>query len=249
MQSRCCGNVWNCLRDLMRSELIDQYRCVQAAAKSVLASLGPTIQSIDTERTIALRATAMMADLGIQETWYYDCPAFVLLGSRSCASISGRDYLPSDEVVGANNLVTLDLSPMQDGIWGDCARSYCIEGGQWIPEPTIPEFVDGLTAQTRLHALLRETATVNTTFEQLYSFANAAIANAGFENLDFRGNLGHSVERQLSDRRYIAIGNSERIGSVPLFTFEPHIRRIGGQWGFKHENIYCFSPSGRIEEL
>ena len=33
-----------------------------------------------------------------------------------------------------------------------------------------------------------------------------------------------------------------------LFTFEPHIRKVGKKWGFKLENIYYFSAVG-VEEL
>lgn len=108
---------------------IDTYREVQAIAKAVLAELGATICAQDTERTITDRAIQFLAKRGITETWYHNCPAFVLLGSRSCLSISGRDYVASDEPVGNVNLVTVDLSPSRDGVWGDCARSFYILGG------------------------------------------------------------------------------------------------------------------------
>jgi hypothetical protein len=95
---------------------IEEHRGIQGIAKTVLSELGGTIGPADTERTISDRAANLLAGHGITETWYYECPAFVLLGSRSCLSISGRDYRPSDERVGSTNMITVDLSPMREGI-------------------------------------------------------------------------------------------------------------------------------------
>ena len=59
----------------------------------------------------------MLGNKGVKETWYYNCLAFVLLGSRSKRSESGRIYQSDFELVGSNNLVTVDLSPLMGGLW------------------------------------------------------------------------------------------------------------------------------------
>ena len=59
-------------------------------------------------------------------------------------------------------------------------------------------------------------------------------------NLDFSGNLGHSIERRRDDRVYIERGNRIRLGDVAFFTFEPHIGCHGSKYGYKKENIYYF---------
>lgn len=227
---------------------IEEYRRVQSIAKSVLASLAASITSADTERSIAGRATSLLATFGVRETWYHDCPALVLSGSRSCLSVSGREYQPSEEVMGPTNLVTVDLSPSRAGVWGDCARSFFVEGGACVDVPTNPEFVRGAHVQRELHASVLAFATPATTFRELFEFSNALIESSGFENLDFLGNVGHSIESTLADRRYVEAGNDQRLGSVRLFTFEPHIRTAGGSWGFKHENIYYFAGN-ELQEL
>ena len=219
---------------------IAQYREVQAITKAVLAKLGETITATDTERSIAARATKLLYAYGISQTWYHNCPAFVLLGSRSRLSISGRDYQPSSEKAGHTNLITVDLSPALEGVWGDCARSFFVEYGRCVEAPSHPEFVRGAEAERKLHAGLRSFATPTTTFRELFEFSNEHIHSLGFENLDFQGNLGHSIETNLDERRYIELDDVDRLDSVTLFTFEPHIRELGGVWGFKHENIYCF---------
>ena len=97
--------------------------------------------------------------------------------------------------------------------------------------------------------MLLDFAHPDVTFEELYRFGNEQIRASGFQNLDFLGNLGHSIEKQREDRCYIEEGNSCRLGDVSLFTFEPHIREKNGKWGFKHENIYYFNRAGQLEEL
>ena len=229
--------------------LLEEYRAVQAIAKAVLADLAFTIEPADTERSIADRAALLLKERGITETWYYACPALVLLDSRSCLSISGRDYEPGDERVGRCNLVTVDLSPLRAGIWGDCARSFFVEDGQCIQTPALLEFARGAEVERSLHESMQAFVTPQTSFEELFQFANAEIARHGFENLDFLGNVGHSIECRLEDRRYAELGNRQLLGESRLFTFEPHVRAAGSAWGFKHENIYYFAANGRVQEL
>jgi Xaa-Pro aminopeptidase len=222
---------------------------VQTIAKNVLAGLRETIVPGDSELTIATRAVEYLANRGITETWYYECPAFVLLGPRSTLSLSGRDYRPADEPAGMCNLITIDLSPSLDGVWGDCARTFIIEDGRCTLEPSFPEFRRGIEVQGLLHESLRTLATPELTFAGLYSMVNHEIEKEGFENLDFLKNLGHSIASHLDERCFIEAGNDMRLGEVPFFTFEPHIREKGSQWGFKHENIYYFDDNGHAREL
>ena len=227
----------------------DDHCTVQAAAKHVLRLLGPTLVATDTEATIATRAVRLLASEGITDTWYYDCPAFVLLGSRSCLSISGRDYVPNHEPVGDTNLVTVDLSPVFNGAWGDCARSFAIEGGAYVSQPQADELQEGFVAEAVLHKAMRTFESPATTFDELFVFGNAELMRLGFENLDLHANLGHSIASQRESRIYIEAGNHRPLGSVSLFTFEPHIRKVGGVWGFKYENIYFFDSKNRVNAL
>ncbi len=224
-------------------------REVQAAAKAVLVALGESITARDSERSIAERAAALLAAAGFADTWYYNCPALVLLGTRSCLSVSGRDYTPSDELVGEHNLVTVDLSPRRETYWGDCARSFCIESGRHSPAPVDPAFGEGVAFEQQLHHAMRAFVTPATTADELFQHCNALINACGFENLDLLGNLGHSIVRRLEDRSYIEAENARTLGEMGLFTFEPHIRKRGGRWGFKHEDIYYFDRDGHLCEL
>ncbi len=227
----------------------ENYQNVQSIAKDVLSELGATITSSSTENSIASSAFRLLKKRGISETWYHGVPALVLLGSRSCLSISGKEYLPSDELVGDTNLITVDLSPKIDDYWGDCARTFCFENGSYKPTPEKEEYSLGCAVQETLHKSMINFVTPKTTFSDLYNFGNDLILKMGYENLDFLSNLGHSIETQLKNRKYIDQYCSELLSNVKLFTFEPHIRVNNGEWGYKHENIYYFTSNGIVDEL
>lgn len=67
------------------------------------------------------------------------------------------------------------------------------------------------------------------------------------DNLDFMGNLGHSIVKTKGDRIYIEKENKTKIGDVKYFTFEPHIAFPDSKYGYKKENIYYFDEAGLIE--
>lgn len=102
--------------------------------------------------------------------------------------------------------------------------------------------------EKKLHERMMEIASQNMTFEELYYQMNDYIRKEGYINLDFMGNLGHSIVRRKEDRIYIEKGNRTKLGEVQLFTFEPHISVSESKYGFKRENIYYFDK-GVIKEL
>jgi len=164
---------------------IHAHRTVQQAAKSVLTNLGKVMSTTDTEASIAASAYKELCKLGFPDTWYYNCPAFVLVGKRSCQSISGREYVASEELLGTHNLVTVDLSPVLNGHWGDCARSFYIEKGRVTATPSAREFLVGQHFLRTLHANMQQTVHPGMTFHALFEWTNQRIKSAGFENLDF----------------------------------------------------------------
>lgn len=67
----------------------------------------------------------------------------------------------------------------------------------------------------------------NTTFEELFYYINDQIKTCGYVNLDFLGNLRHSIVKDKKQRIYIEKGNTEKLSAVEAFTFEPHISLLG----------------------
>lgn len=233
-----------------REDLSD-YQTVQNIALRVLRDIRPFIREGVTEREIADRATQLLAEQGVTQTWYHQVPALVLVGERTIVSLFGKEYAPTPTPVRLMDLVTIDLSPLLRGCWGDCARSYIVAEGRvvsWEAALHIPgaeALCEGIEVEKRLHAFLQHIARPEATMHHLHASINREIRRLGYKNLDFKGNLGHSIEKHLDHRRYMEEGNDTPLGECRYFTFEPHIRKPSSSelWGFKRENIYYFEDS------
>lgn len=225
---------------------ISSYLHVQDIALRVLRDVQPSIKSGNSECKVADVCTQLLERYGAKYSWYHNVPAMVLVGGRTSLSITGTDYEPSNIVIGTNDLVSIDLSPMINGYWGDCARSYIVESGSVRPPGKTSPLDHGIHAQRVLHALMTEIASPKTSMHELYTVINESVETMGYKNLDFRGNLGHTIEKHLDDRRYIEANNQTLLGDCDLFTFEPHICGINDTWGFKMENIYYFENNKAI---
>lgn len=225
---------------------ISPYLHVQNIALRVLRDIVPFIKSGTRECSIADICTRLLEQYGAKDSWYHNVPALVLVGERTTLSVTGKEYRPSDVAIRSYDLVTIDLSPTINDFWGDCARSYIVSSGSVKPIAKSSYLYHGLRTERELHSLMREIATPETSMHQLHSIFNESIETRGYKNLDFRGNLGHTIERHLDERRYIEANNQILLGDCDMFTFEPHICRTDENWGFKMENIYYFENDKAI---
>lgn len=191
-----------------------------------------------------------LLELGADSFWYWNVGAFVFAGDETTISVSGKQYVTSGRVIGNNDIITIDLSPQAGNIWGDYARTVVVENGKVVEDIELienPEWKSGLQMEEKLHAELLCFAAKETTFEELYYHMNKYIVENGFVNLDFMGNLGHSIVKSKGDRVYIEKGNMAKLGDVKYFTFEPHIAFPDSKYGYKKENIYYFDRDKLVE--
>lgn len=192
-----------------------------------------------------------LLELGADSFWYYNIGAFIFSGTDTTTSISGRKYSTSNSTIKENDIITIDLSPQINKVWGDYARTIIIENGKVVQNiDTIinDEWRLGLQMEDNLHSVMSDFVTPNTTFEELFYYINDHITSCGYVNLDFLGNLGHSIVNRKFKRVYIEKGNKKKLSSVTAFTFEPHISFKDSKYGFKKENIYYFD-NGKLREL
>lgn len=147
-----------------------EYKNIQLIAKNVLDEIKNFIKPEISEKEIVEQCKFLLKKHGIEETWYYDCPALVLLGSRSCLSVSGKDYVPSEEMVGNENLITIDLSPLKDVVWGDCSRSFVVEDGivKAVNDIKNFELLEGLKIERELHNHFIEFVKPDMSFEDVF---------------------------------------------------------------------------------
>lgn len=216
---------------------------VQQIAKQTMTFIKSQIKFGMSLHELRQLAENKMLSLGAISFWYWNIGAFIFSGDETTLSVSGKNYRTANKTIKENDIITVDLSPQAGNVWGDYARTIIIENGivvDDINKINNSEWKNGLLMEDKLHAELLTFASPETTFEELYLHFNEYITANGYKNLDFMGNLGHSIVTNKNDRIYIEKGNKATLGSVKYFTFEPHIAAKGSKFGFKKENIYCF---------
>ncbi len=227
-----------------------KYKQVQQIAKDTIKFIKQSIHPGMNLIEVREMCEQKMLELGADSFWYWDIGAFVFAGDETTVSVSGKQYTISDRIIGETDIITVDLSPQINNIWGDYARTIILEDGIVVESTDVKnaEWRNGLMMEDRLHKELLDFVKPQTTFEELYFHINEIIKNHGFINLDFMGNLGHSIAENKDDRVYIEKGNNHKLSEVSYFTFEPHISIPGSKYGYKKENIYYFE-NGKLIEL
>ena len=227
-----------------------EYKQIQQIAKDTIKFAKKNIKPGMNLLELREMCEKKMLELGADSFWYWDIGAFVFAGDETTVSVSGKQYTASNRIIEENDIVTIDLSPQKNNIWGDYARTIIIENGVVADSADVKnvEWRNGLIMEDRLHKELLDFVKLETTFEELYFHINEMITKHGFVNLDFMGNLGHSIAKNKNDRVYIEKGNKRKLSDVDYFTFEPHISVPGSKYGYKKENIYYFE-NGKLIEL
>ena len=77
---------------------------------------------------------------GADSFWYWDVGAFVFAGDETAVSVSGKDYKVTNRIIQENDIITIDLSPQKNNIWGDYARTLVFGIGK-------NQFLFGMTAK------------------------------------------------------------------------------------------------------
>lgn len=227
-----------------------QYAEVQSIAKKTIEFVKEHIHPGMTLLEVRNICESKMLELGADSFWYWDVGAFVFAGDETTLSVSGKEYITSERAISENDIITIDLSPQNGDTWGDYARTIIIENGSVVDIDNVSndEWKQGLQMEKYLHEEMCKFVTPEITFEELYYYINGTIEEKGYINLDFMGNLGHSIVRRKNDRVYTEKGNKICLCDVSYFTFEPHISVKGSRYGYKRENIYYFK-NGVIKEL
>ena len=207
-----------------------QYIEVQNIAKKTIEFIKDNINSGMTLLEVRNLCETKMMELGADSFWYWDVGAFVFAGDETARSVSGKEYTTSERVIAKNDIITIDLSPQNDNTWGDYARTIIIENGIVVEPDNVvnTEWKNALLMEEYLHEAMCNFVTPETTFEKLYYYINSIIVEKGYVNLDFMGNLGHSIARRKSDRIYIEKGNQIRLSDdmhlQKCLTFGVHFR-------------------------
>lgn len=111
---------------------------------------------------------------GADSFWYWDIGAFIFSEDETVISISGKDYMVADRTIQENDIITIDLSPQKNNIWGDYARTLVFENGVLCNETDRIKNVEwrrGLQMEEYLHKALIDAVALDMTFEELYYYS------------------------------------------------------------------------------
>ena len=229
---------------------IDLYSSMQNLNRVAVKHVADTIKTGMSLPYIKKLCEDYLLENGADSFWYWDVGAFIFSGDETALSVSGKEYQVADRIIQKNDIITIDLSPQRNSIWGDYARTLVFENGILCDKTDKirnNEWRSGLQMEEYLHKTLIDVATPDMTFEELYYLMNDVIVKKGFLNLDFLGNLGHSIVKNKNDRIYTEKGNHQRLSDVKMFTFEPHISLPDSKYGYKREDIYYFDYGKLIQ--
>ena len=88
------------------------YSRIQLAAKQTIEYIKNTIKPGMNLLEIRKLCEEKLLELGADSFWYWDVGAFVFAGDETTVSVSGKQYVTSDRVIGNNDIITIDLMLM-----------------------------------------------------------------------------------------------------------------------------------------
>lgn len=142
------------------------HKAVQAMGKVTMEYIKTVLKPGMGLKEVRRLCEKKMLELGADSFWYWNVGAFVFSGKETTLSVSGREYETSDRVLQEEDIITIDLSPQREEIWGDYARTIILEKGKVVENLDCirnEEWKAGLQMEQKLH-------------RELYDFLTAEIS-------------------------------------------------------------------------
>ena len=106
-----------------------EYIQVQQIAKDTIKFVKKNIKPGMNLLEVKEMCEEKMLELGADSFWYWNIGALVFAGNETTVSVSGKQYTTSNRIICDTDIITIDLSPQKNNIWGDYARTIIIENG------------------------------------------------------------------------------------------------------------------------
>lgn len=147
-----------------------EYQQVQKIAKDTIEYAKQNIVAGINLLDIRKMCEDKMLELGADSFWYWDVGAFVFAGNETTISVSGTKYKTSDRMIEQNDIITIDLSPQIEEIWGDYARTIIIQNGVVVEKEYVnnAEWKSGLIMEDFLHKELLGHSIVKQKNDRIY---------------------------------------------------------------------------------
>ncbi len=149
---------------------------------------------------------------------------------------SSPHWSPSDRVIEANQMVTLDMGFMLNGFASDMTRTFVVEGKVSEEEELIWNVVK--RAMEESIKLIKP----GITGKELDAHARAIIAEAGYGDY-FTHSLGHAVGINVHESPRISMYGEDKLVAGMVITIEPGIY-IPGKYGVRLEQSVLVTETG-----
>ena len=125
---------------------IDLYSSMQNLNRAAVKYVADTMKTGMSLPYIKKLCEDYLLENGADSFWYWDVGAFIFAGDETALSVSGKDYQAADRIIQKDDIITIDLSPQRNNIWGDYARTLVFEDkknkkrrvAEWIADGRIP---------------------------------------------------------------------------------------------------------------
>ena len=165
---------------------IDLYSSMQNLNRAAVKYVADTMKTGMSLPYIKKLCEDYLLENGADSFWYWDVGAFIFAGDETALSVSGKDYQAADRIIQKDDIITIDLSPQRNNIWGDYARTLVFEDGvlcDEIEKIKRDEWRNGLQMEEYLHQALIDAGTPDMTFEELYYYMNELIVTQKSYNM------------------------------------------------------------------
>ncbi|MEX9251998.1 aminopeptidase [Pseudenterobacter timonensis] len=221
------------LRIVKTEEELARLRKACAIADATARHICAWIRPGQTEREVAAELEWFMKQQGA------DNPSFdtlVLSGPRGSLP-HGK---PSDKIIAAGELITLDFGARCQGYCSDMTRTFLVAGGDASPEnhPLYAVYQTVLAAQLAAIAAIRPGVTCS----EVDRAARDIITRAGY-GAHFGHNTGHAIGIDVHEEPRFSPGDTTVLQPNMVLTVEPGIY-LEGLGGVRIEDMVLVTPEG-----
>lgn len=233
---------------------------LQNIALQALHQLRNSLQIGRNEIELVQYAEEILKKYGVTQSWPGSKLVIALIGDRSSLCQHEGDYRPTNHAIAKNDVISLTLNPWLDGYTASAGYSYVWENNRLMPYEALPEWAEGVEILRHLYHHAETIAHPQMTLCEFYSEIQQEINRLKYENLDYRGYIGHemlTMETPNPDSDHTAppailqtqaqrleVGNHTYFHELNYFCLHFHLRRSSQHRAFKQSHLYHSNNQG-----
>ena len=213
---------------LKKKDFIDKFLLIQEKIYAASSIFENELEIGMSEHSIAELVEKSLRKFNLTEYWY---PTLVYIGECTGKPVSRRIHLPSDVIIlKPNDIICIDVTPLDDTVWGNWCKTYAIGENQFYNELCI----DCNVIVKDLYNLAKSN---ECTIGNIIDLFNDLLMGKGYSSLGPYGSLGHTIFQVPSWSKVESFNAEERImitekyrnyllKDLDIISIEPQIGKI-----------------------